>query len=87
MSGLIYQIHVATMAATRTVRLTRHKRFNDELAQQINDALAEHGVQLERNPHGCGWRLRSITEHTSSIDTNDNHLATLTLTLPSAIGA
>lgn len=82
MSGLIYHIHVDTTAVTRTVRVTRHKRLNNALAQQINDTLSEHGVQLERNPHGCGWHLRSTVGHTSAIDTNDNHFETLSLTYP-----
>jgi len=82
MSGLIYNIHAETTTTTRKVYVTRHQRFNAELSQQINHALADQAIQLERNPHGRGWRLRSATGHTSSIDTNDNHVATLTLTCP-----
>ena len=82
MSGLVYNIHAATTPTTRTVRLTRYKRFNHELSQQINDALAEHEVQLERNPCGRGWHLRSATGHTSTIDANDITYGSLSLTCP-----
>lgn len=82
MSGLVYNIHAETTTTTRKVSVTRHQRLNAELSQQINHVLADHAVQLERNPHGRGWRLRSVTGHASSIDANDNHVATLTLTCP-----
>ncbi len=82
MSGLVYSIHAETTTTNRKVFVTRHQRLNNELSQQINGALAEQGVQLERNPHGRGWRLRSATGHTSVIDTNDNHFETLSLTCP-----
>ena len=82
MSGLVYDIRAETTTTTRKVLVTRHRRLNNELSQQINDALAEQGVHLERNPHGRGWRLRSTTGHTSAIDMNDNHFETLSLTCP-----
>lgn len=82
MSGLVYNVHVETTTTALTVQVTRHQRFNSELSQRINNTLAEHGVQLERNPHGSGWRLRSNTGHTSTIDTNDTHFATLNMTCP-----
>lgn len=82
MSGLVYNVHVETTTTTLTVQVTRHHRFNIELSQRINGALAAHGVQLERNPHGSGWRLRSNDGRTSTIDTNDKHFATISLTCP-----
>jgi hypothetical protein len=81
-SALVYNIHAATTTTTRTVLVTRYKRFNSELSQQINDVLAEQGVQLERNPHGRGWRLRSSTGRTSTVDVNDITFGSLTLTYP-----
>lgn len=87
MSGLVYDIHVATTTTSRVVRVTRYKRFNNELSQQINDMLAQHEVQLERNPCGRGWHLRSTSGHTSTVDANDITFGRLSLTCPLAIGA